>query len=227
MSTRQKASDRQQRPNHRPNRPRRQERPPRRDRPGGRHRHGNNDNGSSSTTTNNTPFRLLPEQQACHRSLWQPGMAVWVVQKQDQPTGRETAGTIARILTNSEHHPRGIKVMLASGIVGRVTRRRAAENDNNNGPTTPTTTTTMSNSSLSPGGAGRAFHTTTATTATPATISSASTGSSLNDSHVDDTVLARLVGEMDFEETKARQALVAAGNNLERAIDILLSQSAE
>ena len=223
MSTRQKADRQPERPN-RQNRQRRQrqERPPQRDRP--RHRHGNNNNNTR-----------LPEQ-ACRRSLLQAGMAVLVVQKHDQSTGRETAGTIARILTNSDHHPRGIKVMLESGIVGRVTRRRG-ENENDGRPTT--TTTIMSHGSRSPGGTGRAFYSTTATTATTATAtaattlatlatrSSASTGSSLNDNNVDDMALARLVGEMDFDEIKARQALVAAGNNLERAIDMMLSQSTE
>jgi uncharacterized repeat protein (TIGR03833 family) len=49
-----------------------------------------------------------------------PGARVKVVQKQDQPTGRLTEGVVMRILTNSPTHPRGIKVMLESGIVGRV-----------------------------------------------------------------------------------------------------------
>ncbi|BCN31685.1 YwbE family protein [Anaeromicropila herbilytica] len=45
-----------------------------------------------------------------------------VVQKQDQRTGKLTEGIVMRILTNSRNHPRGIKVMLESGIVGRVQR---------------------------------------------------------------------------------------------------------
>lgn len=48
------------------------------------------------------------------------GATVLVVQKQDQRSGKLTQGVVARILTNSEKHPRGIKVMLESGIVGRV-----------------------------------------------------------------------------------------------------------
>lgn len=48
------------------------------------------------------------------------GQLVAVVQKQDQRTGKLTEGTIARFLTNSPTHPHGIKVMLESGIVGRV-----------------------------------------------------------------------------------------------------------
>lgn len=48
------------------------------------------------------------------------GMAVEVVLKQDQPTGRLTRGVVAEILTNSPSHPHGIKVRLADGQVGRV-----------------------------------------------------------------------------------------------------------
>ncbi len=48
------------------------------------------------------------------------GATVLVVQKQDQTSGKLTEGVVKRILTNSPKHPRGIKVMLDSGIVGRV-----------------------------------------------------------------------------------------------------------
>lgn len=48
------------------------------------------------------------------------GIEVEVVQKQDQRTGKLTNGIVKKILTNSPNHPHGIKVMLESGIVGRV-----------------------------------------------------------------------------------------------------------
>jgi uncharacterized repeat protein (TIGR03833 family) len=48
------------------------------------------------------------------------GSKVLVVQKQDQRSGKLTEGVVMRILTNSMNHPRGIKVMLEGGIVGRV-----------------------------------------------------------------------------------------------------------
>ena len=48
------------------------------------------------------------------------GTKVMVVQKQDQRTGKLTEGIVQRILTNSQNHPRGIKVMLEGGTVGRV-----------------------------------------------------------------------------------------------------------
>ena len=54
------------------------------------------------------------------RTNIQIGSKVMVVQKQDQRTGKLTEGIVKRILTNSANHPHGIKVMLESGIVGRV-----------------------------------------------------------------------------------------------------------
>ncbi|HHV09321.1 MAG TPA: YwbE family protein [Clostridiales bacterium] len=54
------------------------------------------------------------------RSNIKIGTKVMVVQKQDQRSGKLTEGIVMRILTNSMNHPRGIKVMLEGGIVGRV-----------------------------------------------------------------------------------------------------------
>lgn len=48
------------------------------------------------------------------------GDEVEVIQKHHQSSGELTQGIVKRILTNSKTHPHGIKVMLESGIVGRV-----------------------------------------------------------------------------------------------------------
>jgi uncharacterized repeat protein (TIGR03833 family) len=48
------------------------------------------------------------------------GIAVSIVLKQDQRTGRLTRGIVKDILTNSPSHPHGIKVRLVDGQVGRV-----------------------------------------------------------------------------------------------------------
>ncbi len=48
------------------------------------------------------------------------GRIVDIVLKQDQGTGKLTRGSVKDILTNSQNHPRGIKVRLADGQVGRV-----------------------------------------------------------------------------------------------------------
>ena len=48
------------------------------------------------------------------------GSTVDIVLKKDQPTGKLTRGVVQRILTNKAYHPRGIKVMLTDGSVGRI-----------------------------------------------------------------------------------------------------------
>ena len=52
-----------------------------------------------------------------------PGANVSIVLKEDQPTGNETPGTVQDVLTKG-NHPRGIKVRLRDGQVGRVQRMR-------------------------------------------------------------------------------------------------------
>jgi uncharacterized repeat protein (TIGR03833 family) len=59
-----------------------------------------------------------------NRSDLRPGCSVAVVQKKHQPTGELTYGTVQKILTTSQYHPRGIKVMLEEdNIVGRVQQK--------------------------------------------------------------------------------------------------------
>ncbi|NQY22728.1 MAG: YwbE family protein [Campylobacteraceae bacterium] len=48
------------------------------------------------------------------------GLKVKVVLKKDQRSGILTAGKVKKHLTSSAYHPRGIKVMLEDGQVGRV-----------------------------------------------------------------------------------------------------------
>ena len=47
-------------------------------------------------------------------------MRVRIVEKQNQKSGKLTEGNVNRILTNSSHHPHGIKVQLKDGTIGRV-----------------------------------------------------------------------------------------------------------
>ncbi|MGX6441714.1 YwbE family protein [Neobacillus sp. K501] len=49
-----------------------------------------------------------------------PGIAVDIVLKADQRTGKRTSGIVKDILTKSVFHPHGIKVRLTNGLVGRV-----------------------------------------------------------------------------------------------------------
>lgn len=54
------------------------------------------------------------------RSEIRPGLAVAIVLKKDQRSGRLTCGIVKDILTSAPFHSRGIKVRLADGQVGRV-----------------------------------------------------------------------------------------------------------
>ena len=48
-----------------------------------------------------------------------PGTSVNIILKADQPTGRTVSGTVSDLLTRGDH-PRGVKVRLTDGRVGRV-----------------------------------------------------------------------------------------------------------
>ena len=48
------------------------------------------------------------------------GVELLIVLKRDQRTGKLTRGIVKDILTRSRKHPRGIKVRLEDGRIGRV-----------------------------------------------------------------------------------------------------------
>ena len=50
----------------------------------------------------------------------QIGIEVEIVQKHHQRSGELTKGHVMKILTKSPKHPHGIKVMIDTGVVGRV-----------------------------------------------------------------------------------------------------------
>lgn len=54
------------------------------------------------------------------RSDIKPGMAVNIVLKQDQKSGKLTEGIVKDLLTSAPKHHRGIKVRLEDGAIGRV-----------------------------------------------------------------------------------------------------------
>jgi len=58
--------------------------------------------------------------QGTNRVNIKQGLCVGIVLKQDQKSGKITQGIVKKILTNSSHHPHGIKVQLENGQVGRV-----------------------------------------------------------------------------------------------------------
>lgn len=54
------------------------------------------------------------------RSNIKIGDRVMIVEKHNQRSGTLTEGYVKRILTNSNTHPHGIKVMTEDNVVGRV-----------------------------------------------------------------------------------------------------------
>ncbi|OJJ72172.1 hypothetical protein ASPBRDRAFT_88403, partial [Aspergillus brasiliensis CBS 101740] len=60
-----------------------------------------------------------------------PGAGVHIVLKKDQPTGRTVSGIVGEVLTRG-NHPRGIKVRLVDGRVGRVQSMSHDFNSNSN-----------------------------------------------------------------------------------------------
>jgi uncharacterized repeat protein (TIGR03833 family) len=55
-----------------------------------------------------------------YRKNIKTGDLVEIVQKHHQRTGELSEGFVKRLLTSADFHPHGIKVMLATGEVGRV-----------------------------------------------------------------------------------------------------------
>jgi len=58
--------------------------------------------------------------QGTRRADIKPGILVMVELSEDKRTGRLTGGKVKEVLTSSPNHPHGIKVMLESGLVGRI-----------------------------------------------------------------------------------------------------------
>ncbi|HLP74469.1 MAG TPA: YwbE family protein [Bacteroidales bacterium] len=58
--------------------------------------------------------------EGTRRADLRPGIAVMVELTEHKRTGRLTSGVVKEILTSSPVHPHGIKVMLETGLVGRV-----------------------------------------------------------------------------------------------------------
>ena len=54
------------------------------------------------------------------RSAVKPGEAVWIIEKENYGTNNYKQGIVQDILTSAPNHPRGIKVRLTDGSIGRV-----------------------------------------------------------------------------------------------------------
>ncbi len=49
-----------------------------------------------------------------------PGLAVAIILKKDQRSGKTTEGIVKDLVTSATYHSRGIKVRLQDGQIGRV-----------------------------------------------------------------------------------------------------------
>jgi uncharacterized repeat protein (TIGR03833 family) len=58
---------------------------------------------------------IPPPRSAIHK-----GTAVWIIEKENYGTNKYTQGFVKDILTSVSRHPRGIKVRLTDGTIGRV-----------------------------------------------------------------------------------------------------------
>ena len=58
-----------------------------------------------------------------------PGLEVSIVLKEHQRTGKLTVGIVKDILTKAPNHPRGIKVRLENGKIGRVKKINTEQNN--------------------------------------------------------------------------------------------------
>ena len=54
------------------------------------------------------------------RSRIKPGSAVWIIEKENYGTDKYKQGIVKQLLTSKENHPRGVKVELTDGTIGRV-----------------------------------------------------------------------------------------------------------
>ncbi len=52
-----------------------------------------------------------------------PGDAVWIIEKENYGTDKYKQGIVQDILTSKKFHPRGIKVRLTDGSIGRVQQK--------------------------------------------------------------------------------------------------------
>jgi uncharacterized repeat protein (TIGR03833 family) len=54
------------------------------------------------------------------RSEVKPGVQVWIIEKENYGTNNYKQGIVKDVLTSMSSHPRGIKVRLTDGTIGRV-----------------------------------------------------------------------------------------------------------
>jgi uncharacterized repeat protein (TIGR03833 family) len=69
-------------------------------------------------TLNNQKYIISME--GTRRADIRPGIDVMVELAEHKRTGRLTGGKVKEVLTSAPNHPHGIKVVLESGLIGRI-----------------------------------------------------------------------------------------------------------
>ena len=65
-------------------------------------------------------IKNISEMEGTRRADVRPGIDVLVELTEHKRTGRLTGGKVKEVLTSAPNHPHGIKVLLESGLVGRI-----------------------------------------------------------------------------------------------------------
>jgi uncharacterized repeat protein (TIGR03833 family) len=65
-------------------------------------------------------INIVMAMEGTRRADVKPGIDVMVELSEHKRTGRLTEGRVKEVLTSAPIHPHGIKVMLESGLVGRI-----------------------------------------------------------------------------------------------------------
>lgn len=66
------------------------------------------------------PLGPYDNERPPKRSEIRRGTAVWIIEKENYGSDHFKQGIVRDILTSKEDHPRGVKVRLEDGTVGRV-----------------------------------------------------------------------------------------------------------
>ena len=64
--------------------------------------------------------KYIESMEGTRRADIRPGIDVMVELAEHKRTGRLTGGKVKEVLTSAPNHPHGIKVVLESGLIGRI-----------------------------------------------------------------------------------------------------------
>jgi uncharacterized repeat protein (TIGR03833 family) len=65
-------------------------------------------------------IKYYTPSEGTRRADIKPGLDVMVELPEDKRSGKLVGGKVKEVITSAPNHPHGIKVMLESGLVGRI-----------------------------------------------------------------------------------------------------------